>query len=388
MTREEFLKLCGILGIGLPLQSSIKSCSENDEGNPEYPGKIIIIGAGAGGLSSGYLLNQLGIDFEILEASSGYGGRMKRTLDFADFPIPLGAEWLHTSPDVFQEIVNDAAVSVDVGTVGYKSNDTVAFWDNGKLTVSQERDSDRKFVNSTWFDFYDEYIVPSIAQKIKYNTVVDTINYSGDQVIINAQNEQYVADRVIISVPLKILQDGDISFIPVFPDDKLEAINEINIWEGFKAFIEFTDKFYHTATAFNITPETDGQKLYYDASYGQNTSKNILGFFCVGKPALDYINRTGDDLRNFMLSELDEIYDNQASAGYIKHIVQNWNNEPFIKAAYISDHTNWRTVRKLSEPVAGKVFFAGGPYTDGNDWVAVHAAAQSAREAVVTVTKA
>ena len=149
-----------------------------------------------------------------------------------------------------------------------------------------------------------------------------------------------------------------------------------------KHFFEFSSKFYHTATAFNISPESDGQKLYYDAAYGQNTTQHILGLFVVGKPASDYINRSGDELKNFILNELDEIYNNQASMSYVKHIVQNWNNEPYIKAAYLTDHEDWRRVRRLSESVADKLYFAGGAYTDGEDWVSVHTAAQSAKEAV------
>ena len=189
------------------------------------------------GLSAGYLLQQRGVDFEILEASSIYGGRMRRTTDFADFPIPLGAEWLHTNPSVFQDIVNDDSQQVDVQTVGYDSNkDTVGYWDNGQLMVDELEDSDLKFVNSTWFDFFDEYIVPDVAQKIVYNTVVESIDYSGDRVVINTPNDQYTADKVIVSVPLKILQDGDIGFIPSLPTDKQEAIDEATIWDGFKAF--------------------------------------------------------------------------------------------------------------------------------------------------------
>lgn len=386
MTRKEFVKICGILGVSLPFQAAFSACNKDEKGN--FSGKVIIIGAGAGGLASGYLLNQRGIEFEILEASATYGGRMKRTTDFADFPIPLGAEWLHTKTSIFQEIVNDDARQVDVSTVGYDSDvDTLGFWDNGELTVSELADSDRKFVNSTWFDFFEQYIVPSVAQKITYETIVQSIDYSGDQVIINTSTGQYTVDKVIVSVPLKVLQDGDINFTPALPDDKSEAINTATVWEGFKAFIEFSEKFYHTATGFNITPETDGQKLYYDASYGQNTSKNVLGLFTVGKPALDYISRAGNDLRDFILQELDEIYDNKATASYVKHMTQNWNDEPFIKAGYLSDHEDWRKVRTLGESVSGKVYFAGGPYTDGEDWVAVNAAAQSARNAVDELVK-
>jgi len=388
MTRKDFIKVCGILGIGIPLHTSLSGCSDNNENeNNNFSGKVIIIGAGAGGMASGYLLKQQGIDFEILEASSTYGGRMKRTTDFADFPIPLGAEWLHTNTGIFQEIVNDSSVNVDINTVGYNQNDTVGYWDGATLSVGELEDSDRKFVNSTWFDFFDEYIYPSVSDKISFNTIVQSIDYSGDKISIKTQGGEFQADKVIISVPLKILQDGDISFSPSLPNDKQEVINGATIWEGFKAFIEFSNKFYHTATSFDISPETDGQKLYFDASYGQNTDKHILGLFAVGKPALAFISRSGDELKDYILNELDDIYSNQATPSYIKHITQNWNDEPFIKAGYLTDHEDWQSVRKLSESIDDKIYFAGGPYTNGDDWVGVHAAAQSAQDAVQEILK-
>lgn len=354
--------MCGILGISLPLQGMLMSCSKEDVNINSFSGKVIIIGAGAGGLSAGYLLQQQGIDFEILEASAMYGGRMKINTNFADFPIPLGAEWLETNTNIFQEIVNDAAVSVNVETI----SDT----------------PDRKFVNSSWFGFFEEYIVPSISNKIVYNTIVQSIDYSGDQVAINTQNGQFIADKVIISVPLKILQDSAIDFVPNLPQDKLNAINDSTIWEGFKAFFEFSENFYDDEFKFVITPSTDGEKIYYNAAFGQNTNKNIVGLLVVGKPALDFTSLSDDELRDFILYELDEIYANQATPNYIKHMSQNWDNEPFIKAGYLSDNADWRNVKKLGESVANKIYFAGGAYTDGKDWVSVHAAAQSAKAAI------
>lgn len=355
--------MCTLFGISVPFQASLLSCSKDDDGNDiEFAGKVIIIGAGAGGLSAGYLLQQQGIDFEILEASSKYGGRMKINTDFADFPIPLGAEWLETNANIFQEIVNDSSISVDVETI----KDT----------------PDRKFVNSSWFGFFEEYIVPSISNKIKYNTVVESIDYSGDQVVINTQTGAYTADKVIVSVPLKILQDGDVSFIPSLPQGKQEAINDTVIWEGFKAFFEFSDNFYKDEHVFNILPASSGEKIYYNAAFGQNTSKNIVGLFVVGTPALSFTALSGDNLRDYILSELDEIYSDQATPSYIKHITQDWDNEPFIKSGYMTDNADWKTVKKLGESVANKIYFAGGAYTDGEDWVSVHTAAQSAKTAV------
>lgn len=363
MTRKEFINICGLFGIGLPFQGMLSSCKKDDNVTTLFSGKVLIIGAGAGGLSAGYFLNQQGIDFEILEASSTYGGRMRINTNFSDFPIPLGAEWLETSTNIFQEIVNDSSVQVNIQTIA----------DN----------PDRKFVNYSWFNFFEDYIVPSIINRISYNTIVQSIDYSDNQIAVITNNGQFTADKVVISIPLQVLKDGDINFTPNLPQSKLNAINDAVVWSGFKAFLEFNSNFYGDSEyEFQITPASNGQKIYYNASLGQNTIKNILGLFVVGTPAQDYISRSGDDLINFILSELDSIYANQATPNYIKHITQNWNSEPFIKGGYLTDYADWRTVRELGNNIGSKLYFAGGAYTEGEDWVSVHAAAKSAKRAI------
>ncbi len=387
MNRKGFLQLFSILGIGVTSGGVLFACNNNSISNSDFSGKVFIIGAGAAGLTAGYLLNRQGIDFEIIEASSTFGGRMKTDTTFADFPIPLGAEWIHTRASVLQDILDDESITVSIETAGYNRENRVLFWENGEASFQESDDSDLKFVNATWFTFYEEYIVPSISERITYNTVVKSIDYSDSKIQIQTNNGSFSADKVIVTVPLKILQNRTIAFNPSLPSDKLAAIDSLTVWEGFKAFFEFSSDFYETFTAFDITPKTDGQKLYYDAAFGQNTQKHILGIFSVGKPALEFGSMNDDQFLEFVLAELDEIYDNQATPNYIKHMTQFWDNEPFIRGGYISDHSNWRTVRSLRSPLDNKIYFAGGPFTDGEDWVAVHAAAQSAKEAVIEVLK-
>lgn len=385
MTRQEFLKMAGIIGFSLPFQSVLSSC---DDGSTDFSGKVIVIGAGAAGLLSAYLLKQQGIECTILEASAVHGGRLKRTVDFADFPIPLGAEWLHTGTEVFEEIVNDSTVAVNVNTVGYNTSDSYGVWEDGALTLDEIGTSeDRKFVNSTWFDFFETYIVPSVASSITYNAIVKSIDYSGEQILVNTANEELTADKVIITVPLKILQAGDIAFTPQLPSDKQTAIDEASVWEGLKVFFEFSQQFYPTVLDVAVTPETDGEKVYFDAAYGQNTTKHILGFFVIGKPALPLISMTDNDLKNYILNELDTIFSNQATPSYVKHVVQNWSTEPFIKGAYLNDYEEPARVKKLAASVASKLYFAGEAYTSGDDWGGAHAAAQSAQDAVLEVLK-
>ncbi|MGB0167513.1 MAG: FAD-dependent oxidoreductase [Luteibaculum sp.] len=122
--------------------------------------------------------------------------------------------------------------------------------------------------------------------------------------------------------------------------------------------------------------------MFYNAELSQNTSRHILGLFVVGKPALEYQALTGDALKDKILGELDAIYNNQATASYVKHISRDWNSEEFIRSGYMSDHADWRQVSELGKAVGDKVYFAGAEFTDGEDWVSVHTAARSAFTAV------
>lgn len=366
MTRQEFIRVSSILGIGFPVMSMMSSCEAIISKNKPYAGKVLVIGAGAGGLSMAYLLHQQGTQVEVLEASSGIGGRMRVNKQFADFPIPLGAEWIETNTGIFKEIVNDGSMDVNIQT----------FSDS----------PDRKFLNYSWFDFYHDFVAPSIKDSIWFDTQVKTINYQGDKILVDTNNGKFTADKVVLSVPLKILKRGFIQFVPELPESKKNAIGELTVWDGFKAFIEFSSNFYgDNEYVFSVNPETDGQKLYYNAALGQNTKRNVMGLFVVGKPAEDYLNRSGDNLKNFILSELDGIYNNKATVSYIKHLTQNWNEDPYIQGGYLSDFADWRTVQKLGNSIDGKLFFAGAEFTDGEDWVSVHTAAKSAKMALKAI---
>ena len=347
------------MGLSWPLSNSILKRTEakKKKNGESY---IIIIGAGAAGLAAGYLLQQQGMEFQILEASSIYGGRMKRTTEFTNFPIPLGAEWIHVNPDILEEIVNDDSIDIEVETTPYNQKVDYALYEGQRLSMREMGFAgDSKFINATWFDFFEQYIVPFVAERIAYSVVVEAIDYSGETIQVKTQNDTYSADRVIVTVPIKMLQNGAIRFTPVLPNNKQNAIDNVRVWDGCKAFIEFSKKFYPAMAGFEIMPETAGQKLYYDASYGQETDQHILGLFAVGTGTRPYVSLSDSERIEYMLNELDELFDGQASPNYVKHIFQNWNAEPYANGAYVVSHENWRTLRALGRSIDDRLFFAG-----------------------------
>ena len=146
---------------------------------------------------------------------------------------------------------------------------------------------------------------------------------------------------------MKILQKVMIKFTPPLPSRKQKAIKNVRIWDGCKAFIEFSKKFYPTINEIQSNSKKAGQKLYYDAPYGQIRSQHILGLFAVGSEATAYSKLHEAYVIEHLFKELDVLFGGEASKNYVKHTFQNLTQEPFIYGSYVMDYEKWKTVKTL-----------------------------------------
>ncbi len=294
--------MCAILGIALPLIGCGDASADEPDDTAGGPGRadpigrsVVVVGAGAAGLTAAHLLTRAGVDVKVLEASMTFGGRIRQLDGFVDFPISLGAEWLHAGPDTLDRIVDDRAVDVNIATVGYRSNDTIGYYD-GELTIEEVGPStDLKFVGATWLGLFERFVVPGIVDRLQFDTQVVCIDAAGDRVVVTDQRgATEVADAVIVTVPVTVLRRREIRFVPELPADKWAAIDGVDVWGGFKAFFEFDRAFFPTFLEFPDSDTDAGQRLYYDAAYGQESGAHVLGLFAVGAPAVPYLALGGD----------------------------------------------------------------------------------------------
>ncbi|TNF30235.1 MAG: FAD-dependent oxidoreductase [Bacteroidetes bacterium] len=395
MKRNEFIRSSLTMGLGLPFLPSVflSACQKDDSIFPsfetDFSGKVIIVGAGAAGMAAGYLLKRYGIDFEILEAAPVVGGRLKRAEGFADFPIDIGAEWIHTDPSILANIINDPLVSSNVEIVVYNPQ-TIQSWNNGQLrshNFISNFYSEWKFKNTTWFGFFEQYLLPHVEDRVRLNTPVVSIDYSDAKVRLTTTDEQlYEADKVLITVPVKVLQDEIIGFAPALPSEKLNAINSVKMGDGIKIFVEFSERFYPDILAFGnvFSALIAEEKFVYDAAFRKDSARNILGLFAINQPAAEYTQLGSDEaiIAKF-LQELDGIFDGKASQFYVKHIIQNWSAEPFIRGAYSYgfDGDQETLVAAISEPISDRIYFAGEALVIENQST-VHGACESAYSTV------
>ncbi len=76
-----------------------------------FQGNVIIVGAGASGLAAAKKLEEEGISYQILEATDKLGGRIQKNRKFADFPIDLGAEWIHEDKSILNYLIDQPGMN-------------------------------------------------------------------------------------------------------------------------------------------------------------------------------------------------------------------------------------------------------------------------------------
>ncbi len=332
-----------------------------------YQGKVIIVGAGASGLAAAKVLEQNNIDYLILEATDRYGGRLKKDTTLADFPIDIGAEWIHSNPRVLNVIKGKTGDQIDEDFVPYKL-ESAAIWNGKKLKpVSGAIRNflynfmpESKFKSSTWYDFVNENIAKDVTHNIVYNSAVKSIDYLSEKVVVKTSNgKTYEADKVLVTVSIGVLKSNDINFIPELSPDKKKAIQSITFEPGFKAALKFSEKFYPDAINCKVK---NGEKVFYDIAFKKNAKTNILGFLCKGDETEKYYAlKSEQEIINQLLKELDNMYDGKASQTYMnEYLLENWGQYQFTQGTWTQAFQEKKsTLKVLNQPLDNKVYFAG-----------------------------
>lgn len=312
--------------------------------------QVLIIGAGASGLSAAYTLRHHGMGTIILEASNVLGGRVRKNTDFTNghYPLSLGASYVQY-PDAIKSIIGkDIEMAIPPGA------------------------HEPVFVNYTYFDFFTDYIAPKNADTIRYGCQVDSVDYQGYQVKTACQDgRSFLSNYVIVTVPLSILKDDDIDFSPPLPNS-ITTNHPGEMWKGFKVFIEFSQRFFDGVVCFGSCEEDPiGEKYFWESSAVQTYLANgriVLEGYMMGDYARPFIGMKDHEIVDNLLRLMDQKFRNQASRFYVRHLVQNWSNDPFTRGTYASKGYDVAGAQNVQD----KVFVAGEAFPiDGhtNGWV-------------------
>ena len=333
----------------------------------DFDGKVIVIGAGASGLAAAKVLEKNNIDYIILEATNRYGGRLKKDTTLADFPIDIGAEWIHSAPITLNVLKGKNGTQIDEELIPYRLENT-ARWDGQEYKIVSTWENnfrynfmpESKFKNTTWYDFVNDNIAKNVKDEIQFNSPVTSVDYSKNEVIVTTSNgEKHQAEKVLVTVSIGVLKSNMIAFNPELGPKKKVAIESISFEPGFKVIMKFKEKFYPDAIGIKVK---NGEKVFYDMAFKKDAKTHILGFLCKGEEAKKYYSLVSEKkIISKIINELDEIFDGKASQTYLhEYRYENWGQCEFTLGTWTQALQEKKsTLNILNQSLDQKVYFAG-----------------------------
>ena len=220
--------------------------------------------------------------------------------------------------------------------------------------------------------------------RIIYNSPVISLDYCRDTVVIKTRNRQWEADKVILTVPLPVLQKRMITFQPELPDAKSRAIDSLHVGPAMKVILKFSRRFWGVP----MQTVVGGRFATYWPPVGNEYGDDaVLTAYALGEHH-QRLRGGGSSHIALLLKELDDLFGHRvATETFVDSYTVDWAEEPFIggfvavptSTAYF-DHK-----KTLAAPVQNKVFFAGeasnlDPETIGYVHGAMATAARVVRE--------
>ena len=118
------------------------------------------------------------------------------------------------------------------------------------------------------------------------------------------------AKYVVITVPLTILKDGDINFIPALPANKRRAIDTIQMRGALKIVCRFKSQFWPDKLnlIYSVRGFLSQIWMYTRDSADCDDKCHVVAGFQTAEPAEEKIHLSGKEVLDGFLNQLDEIF--------------------------------------------------------------------------------
>jgi monoamine oxidase len=199
---------------------------------------------------------------------------------------------------------------------------------------------------------------------IQYSQVVNYIDYSGTGVSVRTKSGKvYEGDKVIVTVPLALLQSGAITFNPVLSSSKTSAINRIGVGLMDKLWLEFDEAFWKDDEETDwICFVSDKPGVWVETlNVDKYLNIPLLIMFNIGDVAEEYSELSDEDYLATAMATIRKWYPD--APDYIRYSRSNWSKDEFALGSYsyIKAGASFSDCDYYTEfdSTDGKVFFAG-----------------------------
>ncbi len=196
--------------------------------------------------------------------------------------------------------------------------------------------------------------------KIKLNHKVSSVDH-GSKIKVKCTNgESFECDKLICSIPTYSV--SKISWSPLLPSDKIQAINALQYARINKSATLFKERFWKEE-AFSILTDTFSHYFYHANKY-QNSPKGVLTSYTVGDNA-DILSRLEKEEREDVVADSLRV-----AFGDVKPFIEDnvnyyWGTDEYSKGAYaLYGKGQWFDVMPVLKEKINNIYFSGEHVAD------------------------
>ncbi|KAL7868327.1 hypothetical protein SRHO_G00097110 [Serrasalmus rhombeus] len=197
---------------------------------------------------------------------------------------------------------------------------------------------------------------------------VKSINYSGDVVkVTTSSGTQYTAQKVLVTVPLALLQKNVIQFNPPLPDRKLKAIHSLGAGIIEKIALQFPYRFWDSkvrgADYFGHVPPSPEKRGLFSVFYDMTPKGDqcVLMSVITGEGVAMVRDLEEREVVELCMNVLREVFKEQEVPDPLKYFITHWSKDMWSQMSYsfVKTGGSGEAYDIIAEDIQGKVFFAG-----------------------------
>ena len=239
-----------------------------------------------------------------------------------------------------------------------------------------------------------EFLAQKLQQagdKISLNTRIEAVHWKRGSVDVHCQtagqSRVLQADAAIVTLPLGVLQHGDVQFSPE-PSKTMHAVGRMRMGHVWRTVFLFRERFWATLKDHPLCEQL--RKLSFLFSFESmpptwwtqfpEDSRGLTAW--AGGPRAESMSKQSVDKLQFdAYKSLAEIFGQDVSAirsMLIDSRSHDWQNDPYARGAYSYVPAGALDApAQISEPVQNTLFFAGEHTDTTGHWGTVHGALRS-----------
>ena len=196
---------------------------------------------------------------------------------------------------------------------------------------------------------------------ITFNTPVDYISHGTSGVTVRSGEKSWVADKVIVTVPLGVLKAAAITFDPPLPARKQQAIDRLGVGSMTKIILQFDWPFWpQNQYVFANLPKDQAQGPTTILNMWKTHRKPVLVMLLGGSEGRALETASRDKVAAIARATLRNVFGDAAS-GPISIEVTQWQSDPWSQGAYVyvPPGQTSEELDVLAAPVGDRLLFAG-----------------------------